>query len=80
MERKIGGGTYIRYTNEIHIIINEDFPFIYENKIMIYGHIKAETTSDVDYVRFSVVRPKVKVTLHVYQWMHAGMCASLLIP
>lgn len=47
---------------------------------MIYGHINAETTSDVDYVRFSVVRPKVKVTLHVYPWMHAGMCASLVIP
>lgn len=42
---------------------------------MMYNCIKAQTTSDVDYVRLSVVRPKVKATLCVYPRMQAGMCA-----
>lgn len=48
------------------------FLFFYENKIMTYSCIKAETTSDEDYVRFSAVKPKVKAALCMYPRMHTA--------
>lgn len=42
---------------------------------MMYSCIKAETTSDANYVRFSVGRQKVKATLCGYPRMQAGIRA-----
>lgn len=46
---------------------------------MMYSCIKTETTSDANYVRFSVVRQKVKATLGVSKNVGRHMC-SLVIP
>lgn len=69
---RLEGRTCIRYENETHKFIHEDFPYIYQNQIVVYSCIKAETASDVNNVNSSTVRSEVKATLCVCPWMHAS--------